>query len=105
MRQKPPDIRWIDGRKMQCKDIPDELFIVAVLETPGYDGTFGPTEWRPRWIVREKLETILGHIPEKLFLAKASKLMDAKKLGGCSCGCRGDYHIPCGFSSCCWANP
>jgi hypothetical protein len=27
--------------------------------------------------------------------------MTAHKLGGCDCGCRGDYHLPCGQMYCC----
>jgi hypothetical protein len=100
VKKKLPDIRMIDGRRMQCKDIPDDLFIGAVLITAGFDGTVYPGSWRFRFDVKETLEDALGHIPEKLFLAKALKLMEARKLSGCPCGCRGDYHIPCGRETC-----
>jgi hypothetical protein len=96
-----PDIRMIGDRKMQCKDIPDDLFFGAILVTPGVGGSLEPTNWRMRWDVRETLEEAIGPIPEKLFLAKAAKLIKAKKIGGCECGCRGDYHMPCQYESCC----
>lgn len=75
----------------QCKDIPDQEFLDAVQRAPGvrHDGT----GWRMRWKVQEELEKVLGPIPEKLFLAKAKKLIRAKKMHGCECGCRGDYTV------------
>lgn len=76
---------------MKCADIADEVFLAAVDATePISAGT-----WRMRWAVQETLEAQLGiGIPENLFLAKARKLMLRKKLHGCPCGCRGDYHLP-----------
>jgi hypothetical protein len=47
-----------------------------------------------RWNVHAELETDVGPIPERLFLAKARGLMARGLLGGCACGCRGDYHLP-----------
>jgi hypothetical protein len=76
----------VGGRRMQCKDIPDNAFLDAVRRT-GAPGT-----WRMRWNVQDELEKTLGPIPDNLFLAKARKLMAAGKMGGCPCGCRGDYH-------------
>lgn len=95
-----PAIRLINGRRMQCKDIPDEAFLDAVRRTPACDGTLTPESWRMRWNVHAELERVLGPIPENLLLAKARKLMAARKLGGCPCGCRGDYHLPCGQMYC-----
>lgn len=84
-------IRYMpDGRLMQCKDIPDEVFLDAVRRTPG---AIGVNE-RLRWIVQEKLEAVTGPIPENLFLAKARRLIARGLLKGCPCGCRGDYHLP-----------
>lgn len=98
--EPPPQIRMIGDRRMQCKDIPDETFLDAVRRTPACDGTLNPESWRMRWNVHEELERVLGPIPENLLLAKARKLMAARKLGGCPCGCRGDYHLPCGQPYC-----
>lgn len=81
-------IRLIDGRRMQCKDIPDEVFMTAVHRTVGTPSQ----NWRMRWEIHAAIEEALGWIPEKLLLAKAHKLIAAGKMGGCDCGCRGDWH-------------
>lgn len=103
MDADPTYLRYMpSGRLMQCKDIPDDAFINAVRQTPGLDER--PDSWRMRWDVRTTLETTLGPLPEKLFLAKAGRLMARSILGGCPCGCRGDYHLveDCEFSeNCC----
>lgn len=93
-----PTTRLIDGRRMQCKDIPDSVFLDAVRRTPGTAGN-----WRMRWNVHTELELAVGPIPENLLLAKARKLIAAGKLGGCDCGCRGDWHLPdeCDAYNCC----
>lgn len=87
--------------KIQCKDIPDEEFLLALIFTISINENFNPQNWRMRWEVKENLEAVRGPIPEKVFLAKAKKLIKAKKLGGCDCGCRGDYHLPCNRVGCC----
>lgn len=83
---EPATIRIVDGRRMQCKDIPDEVFLDAVRRAGE------PGSWRMRWHVQAELETVLGPIPARLLLAKARKLIAARKMGGCDCGCRGDWH-------------
>lgn len=83
-----PTIRMIGDRQMQCKDIPDIEFLNAVRRTQA------PGHWRMRWNVQAELEKVTGPIPSNLLLAKARKLIGARKLGGCPCGCRGDYHPP-----------
>lgn len=103
-KPEPPTIRMVGGRRMQCKDIPDEVFLDAVRRTPGYDGSTKPDVWRMRWNVQAELEKELGPIPENLFLAKARRLGRRGLLGGCTeCTCRGDYHIAadCPHPSCC----
>lgn len=96
-----PTIRMVGNRRMQCKDIPDELFLDAV-RSPGEPGA-----WRMRWDVQAALEREIGPVPERLFLAKARKLMAARKLSGCPCGCRGDYHLPdeCEYPLYCCIHP
>lgn len=84
---------------MQCKDVPDHVFMAAVREAPA--GVIG---WRLRWDVHERLEGALGcEIPEKLLMAKARRLEARGLLGGCTCGCRGDWHPSdeCGAPGCC----
>lgn len=100
----PPNIRLVDGHRMQCKDIPDETFLDAVRRSPGTSAM----NWRMRWEVHTSLEAALGWIPENLLLAKARKLVTAGKLGGCPCGCRGDWHPAdecAGGASCCDHEP
>jgi hypothetical protein len=83
-----PNVRLIDGRRMQCKDIPDEVFLDSVRRAPA-----SPLlKARNRWEVHAILEEAVGPIPENLLLAKARKLIAAGKMGGCPCGCRGDWH-------------
>jgi hypothetical protein len=84
--EPPVTIRMVGSRRMQCKDIPDEAFLDAVRRA-------GPTgTWRMRWDVQTELEKTLGPIPGNLLMAKARKLKAAGKMGGCDCGCRGDWH-------------
>ncbi|GAX57307.1 hypothetical protein [Streptomyces olivochromogenes] len=96
---RPDGIRLVHGRPMQCKDIPDEAFLDAVRRTPGTSSM----NWRMRWNVHAVLEAQLGPIPENLLLAKARKLIASGKMGGCPCGCRGDWHLPdeCDAMNCC----
>ena len=84
-----------------ARDIPDAEFLHAVRITPGVDGSTADDAWRMRWQVRTTLQARLGEIPEKVFLAKARRLMRRNQLGGCGCGCRGDYHLPAPRQVCC----
>lgn len=92
---EPATIRMVGERLMQCKDIPDDEFLAAVLRAPGYGGEpVEPHRWRSRYKVQAELEKVVGPIPRKLFLAKAQNLGRRGLLGGCTnCSCRGDYHI------------
>ncbi|OSC76466.1 hypothetical protein B5180_01545 [Streptomyces sp. BF-3] len=74
-------------KRMQCKDIPDQTFVEAVRRT-----TPVGTSWRMRWDVHTELESVFGPIPDNLFMAKARRLIDRGLIGGCPCGCRGDFH-------------
>ncbi|MFD7995539.1 hypothetical protein [Streptomyces mexicanus] len=80
-------IRYINGRPMQCKDIPDLMFLEAVREAT-------ETSTANVWKVQELLENVMGPIPWNLLLAKARRLIAAGKLTGCACGCRGDFAVP-----------
>lgn len=96
---EPVSIRYVNGRRMQCKDIPDQVFIGAIRRTPGTT----VMSWRMLWHVQDELAQTIGPVPYNLFLAKARKLRTAGKIGGCPCGCRGDFHLPdeCGDPGCC----
>ncbi|MBV1940841.1 hypothetical protein KUF83_30365 [Streptomyces sp. BV286] len=97
---KRPTIRLINGRRMQCKDIPDEAMCDAVRRVPPPSRP-GAAPWRMAWDVQAALEAEIGPVPDKLFLAKIRKLFAKRLLGGCDCGCRGDYHLTeeCGGNS------
>lgn len=74
---------------MKAADIPEAVFLDAVRTTEPVGG------WRMRWDVHAEMERRLGPIPVKVAMAKARILIDqAHTLHGCSCGCRGDYHLP-----------
>lgn len=69
---------------MQCKDIDScELlkFIGAKQRELG------------RWVLTWDLEPPYSELPDRLFRAKARKLIDRGLLDGCPCGCRGDYEL------------
>jgi hypothetical protein len=85
-------IRIVGGRRMQCKDIPNAAFLDAVRHAPGVSSR--PDSWRNRCSVQRELETVVGWLPERLFLAKARGLIRRRLLQGCPCGCRGDYELP-----------
>lgn len=73
---------------MQCKDIPDATFLDAVRTAPA-----NCVGWRRTWDVHEALEAAMGQeIPLNLLMAKARRLESRGLLGGCTCGCRGDWH-------------
>jgi hypothetical protein len=73
---------------MQCKDIPDDVFMSAVQAARA-----NSAGWRSRWDVHETLNEAMDiDVPEKLLMAKARKLEAREILGGCTCGCRGDWH-------------
>lgn len=92
-------LRYVGDRPMQCKDIPDTTFVTAV-RTRAVHGT-----WAMAWDVQDELEKTLGPIPPNLFFAKARRLVDRGLIGGCPCGCRGDFHVPedCGDPAHCCA--
>jgi hypothetical protein len=75
---------------MQCKDIPDVLFLEVVRACGGA----APAGVAMRWNVHAALEAAMGPVPEKVVLAKAKKLIRARKMDGCACGCRGDFQLP-----------
>jgi hypothetical protein len=83
---------------MQCKDIPDSVFIDAVRATRSLGRI-----WRMSWEVHAELESRVGEVPWTLLLAKARKLIARGLLGGCYCGCRGDWHPSdeCDNPQCC----
>lgn len=88
-----------DMRRLQCKNIPDELVVEAVRQAR----PVMPSGPRLSWDVHDALEELVGEVPVNLFRAKIRKLVGRGLIGGCACGCRGDFHLPeeCGSSVCC----
>jgi hypothetical protein len=87
-------------KKFQCKNIPDEMMIRAI-QAVEHD----PSRWKMRWDVEKELRKLLGDdAPEvltKVMMAKFDKMERRGMLHGCSCGCRGDYHLPDEAHFCC----
>lgn len=84
---KPAIRRMPDGRPMQCKDIPDSAVIAAVR------GSLKPWGSAMVWDVRAALAGEVGEVPARLFAAKMRSVVDRGLVGGCACGCRGDFHV------------
>lgn len=74
-------------RRMQCKDVPDRP-ILAFLDS--LDGKWGA--WYPDWENSVMQAMPLG-TPEKVAIAKMSRLIERGLVDGCGCGCRGDYEL------------
>ncbi|MFF4552695.1 hypothetical protein [Streptomyces sp. NPDC001422] len=100
--QPLPALRYIGDRRMQCKDIPDDVLIGAIRRTkPVTSGG-----WRMLGHVSDELAATIGWVPRNLLLAKLRKVCDKGQVGGCPCGCRGDFHLPdeCADPGCCPQN-
>lgn len=88
---------------MQCKDIPDEVFLDAVRTAGRLLGTRAAFSWSVSCVLAghpehlEQLPAAGGHVlgyqcfPWRLIRAKAAKLIGAERMDGCPCGCRGDF--------------
>jgi len=93
-------------RIRKCSDIPDLVFLAAIDECcrlrtePGdrYPYTMA-TRWDVAAILAGHLEDVGGTprdypgVPEKVVMAKATKLDKRKLISGCGCGCRGDFEV------------
>jgi hypothetical protein len=90
----------------KCSDIPDLAFLAAIDECcslrtePGgrYPYTMA-TRWDVAAILAGHREDVGGSprdypgVPEKVVMAKATKLDKRKLISGCGCGCRGDFEV------------
>ena len=70
--------------RMQAKDISTAMFLEAMNETK--HGTTWVTS--SLWDIRDYLRA-----PEKVVRAKAKRLIRQGVIGGCDCGCRGDFEV------------
>lgn len=68
--------------KLQAKDIPDRPVLEFLAQHPD--------KWHMRWDVGVAMPP---GTPPKLQLAKMRSLMGRGLVGGCGCGCRGDFAI------------
>lgn len=80
--------------KLQAKDIPDNLILEALYP---YQGSWA--FWcnnNELWLGRSETRSIdrtLCIYPRKLVHAKWKSLVRRGLVGGCDCGCRGDFEI------------
>ena len=72
---------------MQCKDIPDRPILEFLAKHPDLWHNWCPGDDKD---VRQAMPE---GVPDKLVLAKMRKLIGRGVVGGCSCGCRGDFVI------------
>jgi hypothetical protein len=88
---------------VKASDITDEAFLAAIgtvlRKRPGIAG-LGANRWdiaavldgHPEWVgLVQATDGTSVSIPEKVVLAKAKRLVQRGLIGGCPCGCRGDF--------------
>lgn len=78
---RPPGV--VTAKKMQCKDISDEVFLGLVARLEARNGM---------WVNWGEIVDITEW-PWKLVIAKARKLIIRGLLDGCYCSCRGDFEL------------
>lgn len=71
---------------MKASDITDEQIYQAVDEICAGQSFVYPVA--SRWEIHKKLP----QYPEKVLMAKLRRMVKRKRLAGCACGCRGDFH-------------
>lgn len=73
---------------MQCKDIPDMPILDLLAKNPETCYTWG----EPYSMISVR-DAMPPGTPEKLQVAKMAMLIRRGLVGGCACGCRGDFVI------------
>ena len=73
---------------MKCSDIPDRPILEFLAQHQGKWSTWGKGYSMPT--VQDAMPP---GTPEKLQLAKMKQLHKRGLIGGCTCGCRGDWEI------------
>lgn len=71
----------------QAKDITDQVMLAALAATRGRHGV-------PQWSTLRDVQAHLATLPPKVVQAKLRSMIKRKLIGGCACGCRGDFEIP-----------
>jgi hypothetical protein len=72
---------------MQCKDIPDR----PILEFLARQDC--PATWGEGYFMSTVRDAMPPGTPDRLQRAKMARLIRRGLVGGCDCGCRGDYEI------------
>lgn len=72
--------------RMQAKDVSDAQVLGAMASTRGRNGV---SRWSTLWDVQESLASF----PPKVVLSKLRSMIKRKVIGGCACGCRGDFEV------------
>ena len=72
---------------MQAKDI-DDRAALRYIDLVGEDMV---AHWVSRFSV--EMYQVFAIIPEKVVMAKFRKLIRRGLMEGCTCGCRGDFHL------------
>lgn len=73
---------------MQCKDIPDAPILVFLVHLNGRWANWFGDEYE-----NSVTNAMPAEVPSKLALAKMKQLIRRGVVGGCACGCRGDFVI------------
>jgi hypothetical protein len=91
----------VKNGRWQAKDI-DDAFFLRCVEHASTDPN-PPVPWAssdrtpyahfPHWTNRHTMQCLMPIFPPEVILAKASALMRRGLLGGCDCGCRGDFEL------------
>ena len=78
---------------MQAKDIPDLVVLDYLATQQGRWTMLFGTEFST-WVDGELVKAkVFGEAPPKVALAKMRALYRRGLVGGCDCGCRGDFEI------------
>ena len=80
---------------MKASDIPDEEILGFIRDCNEGRGPNSPS-YRPgekRWCFTWDLEERFPDFPYKVILAKCRGLHKRGLIGGCTCGCRGDFAV------------
>ena len=86
---------------MQAKDIPAETILGIVREYNEGRAADRVIKWGDenvlitgkRWCLFRDIEERIPDVPPKVILAKCRNLIKRGMLGGCGCGCRGDFEV------------
>ena len=92
-----PGERTIGAHLMKAADITADAFLAAVDDAARLRGFSMATRWDVAAVLAGHPEDVgenpvdYPEVPERVVLAKARKLIRQGRMGGCACGCRGDF--------------